>query len=192
MQVSRVLLEILKALAPTATADQAEIIACALISYLLSSAKPRRAADAPGGAEDWIVDVLCTLYADQGRPQDALAWLDDLKARRGKEEWELFWIRLPLMAACGRVDEAVELTRAHPEGTTLYAAEHVATLLANAGRTEDAVLVLERYAPANTSTLAGYLIDLGRIKDALALLQHTNPPPPAVPTTHLWLDEPPF
>ncbi|MEU0280459.1 hypothetical protein [Streptomyces sp. NPDC006195] len=74
----------------------------------------RALADVPGGAEDWIVDVLCTLYADQGRPQDALTWLDDLKARRGKEEWELFWIRLPLMAACGRVDEAVELTRAHP------------------------------------------------------------------------------
>ncbi|MFJ1577944.1 tetratricopeptide repeat protein [Streptomyces sp. NPDC088182] len=122
----------------------------------------RALADVPGGAEDWIVDVLCTLYADQGRPQDALTWLDDLKARRGKEEWELFWIRLPLMAACGRVDEAVELTRAHPEGTTSYAAEHVATLLANAGRTEDAVIVLEQYAPANTSTLAGYLIDLGR------------------------------
>lgn len=152
----------------------------------------RALADAPGGAEDWIVDVLCTLYADHGRPQDALSWLDDLKARRGKEEWELFWIRLPLMAACGRVDEAVELTRAHPEGSTSYAAEHVATLLANAGRTEDAVIVLERYAPANASTLAGCLIDLGRVTDALALLQHTHPPPSAVPTTPLWLDEPPF
>ncbi|MFE5072862.1 tetratricopeptide repeat protein [Streptomyces halstedii] len=152
----------------------------------------RALADAPGGAEDWIVDVLCTLYADHGRPQDALSWLDDLKARRGKEEWELFWIRLPLMAACGRVDEAVELTRAHPEGSTSYAAEHVATLLANAGRTEDAVTVLERYAPANASTLAGCLIDLGRVTDALALLQHTHPPPSAVPTTPLWLDEPPF
>ncbi|MET9805496.1 MULTISPECIES: tetratricopeptide repeat protein [Streptomyces] len=149
-------------------------------------------ADAPGGAEDWIVDALCTLYAEQGRPQDALAWLDDLKTRRGKEEWELFWIRLPLMAACGRVDEAVELTRAHPEGTTSYAAEHVATMLANAGRTEDAVTVLERYAPANSTTLAGYLIDLGRVMDALALLQHTHPPPPAVPPTRQWLDEPPF
>ncbi|MFC9285838.1 hypothetical protein [Streptomyces sp. NPDC057052] len=152
----------------------------------------RALADTPGGAKDWIVDVLCTLYADQGRPQDALAWLDDLKARRGKEEWELFRIRLPLMAACGRVDEAVELTRAHPEGTTSYAAEHVARLLADAGRTEDAVIVLEQHAPAHAGTLAGCLLDLGRIKDALALLQHTDPPPPAVPATHLRLDEPPF
>ncbi|MFC5886590.1 hypothetical protein RMN57_05935 [Kitasatospora sp. CM 4170] len=152
----------------------------------------RTLADAPGGAEDWIVDVLCTLYADQGRPQDAVAWLDDLKARRGKEEWDLFWIRLPLMAACGWVDEAVELTLAHPEGTTSYAAEHLARLLAGAGRAEDAVTALKQHAPANASTLAGYLIDLGRIDDALALLQHTSPPPPAVPTPHLWLDEPPF
>ncbi|MFI9322626.1 tetratricopeptide repeat protein [Kitasatospora aureofaciens] len=43
----------------------------------------RAKADAPGGAVDWILDRLCTLYADQGRPQDALDYLDGLKARRG-------------------------------------------------------------------------------------------------------------
>ncbi|QEV03522.1 tetratricopeptide repeat protein [Streptomyces viridifaciens] len=151
----------------------------------------RALADAPGGAEDWIVDTLCTLYADQGRPQDALDYLDDLKARRGKEEWELSWIRLPLMAACDRVDEAVEQARAHPDGGTPYAAAHVARMLADAGRTEEAVAVLEQHAPTHRHDLAGYLIDLGRIDDAVALLHQHVPPRPAQ-RTGPWNDKPPF
>ncbi|MFE7532364.1 tetratricopeptide repeat protein [Kitasatospora sp. NPDC057542] len=33
--------------------------------------------------EDWILHTLADLCLDQGRPQDGLAHLDDLKARRG-------------------------------------------------------------------------------------------------------------
>lgn len=151
----------------------------------------RGLADAPGGAEDWIVHMLCTLYTDQGRPQDGLAYLDALKARRGEEEWELFWIRLPLMAACDRVDEAVEQAKAHPEGNTWYAASHVARLLAGAGRLEEAVAALEPHSPANSHDLAGYLIDLGRVEQAVAVLQQHGPKPPA-PTPGPWRDRPPF
>ncbi|MFD0427189.1 tetratricopeptide repeat protein [Streptomyces zhihengii] len=78
----------------------------------------RALADAPGGAEDWILHQLCTLYADQGRPEDGLAYLDARTGHPGEVEWELLWMRLPLMAACGRVDEAYEQVRAHPEGGT--------------------------------------------------------------------------
>ncbi|MFJ9882268.1 tetratricopeptide repeat protein [[Kitasatospora] papulosa] len=151
----------------------------------------RALADAPGGAEDWIVDILCTLYADQGRPQDGLAYLDALKARRGEEEWELFWIRLPLMAACDRVDEAVEQTSYHPEGGTSYAVSHVARLLAGAGRLEEAVAALEPHSSANSHDLAGYLIDLGRVERAVVVLQQHSPKPPP-PSPGPWHDTPPF
>ncbi|MEU6164704.1 tetratricopeptide repeat protein [Streptomyces tanashiensis] len=152
----------------------------------------RAQADAPGGAEDWVVHMLCTLCADQGRPQEGLAYLDALKARRhGEEEWELFWIRLPLMAACGRVDEAVEQAEARPEGDDPYAVSHVARLLAGAGRLEEAVAALEPQSPANSHALAGYLIDLGRVEQAIAVLQQDRPEPPA-PTPGPWHDTPPF
>jgi tetratricopeptide (TPR) repeat protein len=134
----------------------------------------RALADSRSG-DDWILHTLSTLCADQRRPWDGLACLDALAARRGgEEEWDLFWIRLPLMAACGRVDEALEQARAHPEGNTSYAAQHIAELLAGAGRTEEAVSVLELHAPSNSHVLAGYLIDLGRVEDALAALQQST------------------
>ncbi|MGW0876607.1 tetratricopeptide repeat protein [Streptomyces sp. NPDC002740] len=152
----------------------------------------RALADAPGGAEDWFLHVLCTLYTDQGRPEDGLAYLDALKERRGEEEWDLFWIRLPLMAACDRVDEAIERAQAHPEGGTSYAARHIAELLAGAGRTEEAVAVLRPHAPSNSHDLAGYLIDLGRIGEAVAVLHQDKPRPPQPSTTAAWSEEPPF
>ncbi|MGO1051434.1 tetratricopeptide repeat protein [Crossiella sp. CA198] len=132
----------------------------------------RLLADSPGGAEDWIVELLCTQYAGQGRARDGLAYLDILKARHdGEEDWDLFRIRLQLMADRGLLDEAIEQARAHPEGDTPSAAWTISDLLAEAGRTEEAVAVLAAHAPANSEVLAGHLIDLGRIKDAVAVLQ---------------------
>ncbi|MFF8913339.1 tetratricopeptide repeat protein [Streptomyces sp. NPDC015032] len=148
--------------------------------------------DAPGGAEDWIVHVLCTLYTNQGRPEDGLAHLDALATARGGEEtWDLFWIRLPLMAACDRINEALEHAQAHPGGTPWYAAPHIAELLAGAGRTEEAVAVLRPHAPANSHDLAGYLIDLGRIEEAVTVLQQDKPRPPQ-PSTTARSEDPPF
>lgn len=153
----------------------------------------RSAAESLGGAEDWLVDMVCTLYAAQGRAEDGLAHLDALKAGRGEEEWDFFRMRLPLMAACGRIEDALAQARAHPEGGTWYAAWSIAEMLADAGRAEEAVTVLEPHAPANVSVLAGYLIELGRIKEAVAVCQQ-RPSEPA--TEPLWTgdpsDEPPF
>ncbi|MFK0256251.1 hypothetical protein [Streptomyces sp. NPDC090445] len=143
----------------------------------------RTLVDSPGGADDWIVDTACTLYADHGRAQDGLAHLDALKARRdGEEEGDFFRMRLRLMADCGLLDEAVEQARAHPEGDTSYAAWTISDMLAEAGRAEEAVAVLEPHAPAHSSALAGHLIDLGRVKDAVALLQPREPEP----ATPVW------
>ncbi len=152
----------------------------------------RAQADAHPG-DDWILHALSQLCLDQGRAADGLAHLDALDARRGGEvAWELYWMRLPLIAACAGVDEAVERARAHPEGNTWYAAEHIARLLAGVGRVKEAVAVLQRHDRRIGHDLAGYLVDLGRVEEALALVVPTSPPPPLVPTTHLWSDEPPF
>ncbi|SDT83404.1 hypothetical protein SAMN05216371_8229 [Streptomyces sp. TLI_053] len=149
----------------------------------------RELADSPGGAEDWIVGTLCYLYADHGRAHDALAYLDALRARRGGEEgWEFFGTRLALMAGLGLVDEALELARAHPEGSTWYAAWGISEVLAGAGRTEEAVAVLERGAPANGTLLARHFIDLGRVQDAVQVLQR----PPAPAQDPVYGAEPPF
>ncbi|MFJ5219511.1 hypothetical protein ACIP98_33000 [Streptomyces sp. NPDC088354] len=43
------------------------------------------------------------------------------------------------------------------------------------GAPEEAVTVLQQQDRRNSHDLAGYLIDLGRVEDALALLQRRNP-----------------
>ncbi|MGW0433918.1 tetratricopeptide repeat protein [Micromonospora sp. NPDC003197] len=146
----------------------------------------RSLADSPGGAEDWIVDELCTHYADQGRAEDGLAYLDALKVRSGGEDWEFFRMRLPLMVACGLREEAIEQARAHPEGGTWYASSSIAELLAAAGRIEEAVAILEQQKRGVSSVLARHLIDLGRVKAAIALLQQHEPRP----AKQLWTGEP--
>ncbi|MGW1185711.1 tetratricopeptide repeat protein [Streptomyces drozdowiczii] len=152
----------------------------------------RAQADAHPG-DDWLLHSLSQLCIDQGRPADGLAHLEAHTAPFGGEvEWDLFWMRPPLIAACSGVDKAVDQARAHPEGTTWYAAEHIAGLLADAGRTEEAVTLLQQHDRKNSHDLAGYLIDVGRIDEALAVLQHPRPQPPAEATTLLGSEEPPF
>lgn len=152
----------------------------------------RSLADSPGGDQDWIVDMLCTHYANQGRAEDGLAYLDTPKSRRGEEDWTFFRMRLQLMVACGLREEAIELARTHPEGGTWYAAWSIAELLADAGRTEEAVAILEQHESGVSNLLARYLLDLGRVKDAVALLQQRDPGP----AKQLWsgapTDAPPF
>ncbi|MFE7530255.1 hypothetical protein ACFU7Y_31735 [Kitasatospora sp. NPDC057542] len=150
-------------------------------------------ADCLGGAEDWVVDTLCALYAEHGRDQEGLAYLDTLKARLdGEEERDFFRMRPPLPADCGLPDEAIEQARARPEGGTWYAAWSLSDLLAEAGRTEVAVAVLEQHPTSNSSIPAQRLIDLGRIEVAVQVLQNR---PSAEPATDSWVgtcsNEPP-
>ncbi|MFD0567916.1 tetratricopeptide repeat protein [Kitasatospora saccharophila] len=146
-------------------------------------------------AEDWILHTLTDLCLKAGRPAEGLAHLDILATRRGGQEpWDLYWFRLSLLAARDGVDTAVQQARTHPEADTPYAAADIARLLADSGRTEEAVAALEQHTVPrwHTTKLAGYLIDLGRTTEALALLQRTTAPPPPTPTADLWADMPPF
>ncbi|MFJ4932076.1 tetratricopeptide repeat protein [Streptomyces sp. NPDC088736] len=148
-------------------------------------------ADARKG-DDWILHTLSDLCLAQGRPETGLAHLDAIAAARGGEEdWELYLIRLPLIAARDGVDEALAQARSHAEGDSWYAASDIAELLAGARRTEEAVAVLRRHPRASRRDLAGYLIDLGRIEEAVAVL-HQATPRPLNPPIPAGSDDPPF
>ncbi|MFI5534170.1 hypothetical protein ACIA8O_37100 [Kitasatospora sp. NPDC051853] len=142
--------------------------------------------------EDWLLHALADLCLDQGRPQEGLVHLDALKDRRGGEEqWDLFRIRLPLIAATAGTDAALEQARAHPEGHTPYAAEAIARTLYDAGHTEEALTVLDPANPEDHPGMAAYLIHLGRIEDAVTLLQQDNGRPFSQWGGN-WCSEPPF
>ncbi|MFJ8162146.1 tetratricopeptide repeat protein [Streptomyces sp. NPDC096136] len=142
-------------------------------------------------SDDCTLDLLCRLFAAGGRAEEGLAHLDALKARRGKEEWELFRLRGPLLAACGRLDEAVRQAGAHPEGRSPYAVEELARLLADHGRREEAVALLDTDRVQHGRTLGPLLVDLGRIEEAITLLRTPLPQVPP-PSPAVYSDYPPF
>ncbi|WP_395292893.1 tetratricopeptide repeat protein [Kitasatospora hibisci] len=151
----------------------------------------RAQADAHPG-DDWTLHTLAGLCLDQGRPEHGLAHLDELKdARGGEEEWDLFWIRLPLIVASSGPDAALQQASAHPEGDSAYAAEHIAQVLHNAGRTEEAIGLLDRHLPAHRADMASYFISLYMIDHAVELLQQHDPRPTAQ-WSGTWSSEPPF
>ncbi|MEV4941502.1 tetratricopeptide repeat protein [Streptomyces zaomyceticus] len=142
--------------------------------------------------DDRILHALSDLCLDQGRPHDGLVHLDAFATvHGGEEDWESYRLRLRLIAARDGVDEAIARARSHPEGRTSYAAQYVAELLTGAGRIEEAVVVLEQHAPANSHDLAACLIDLGRVEDALAVLERHTPRQAGQPDGR-WRDESPF
>ncbi|MCF3128876.1 tetratricopeptide repeat protein [Streptomyces olivochromogenes] len=140
-----------------------------------------------GGHEDWVVDALCTLFVDQGRAEDGLAYLDDRKLQFASEEAEFFRLRTKLLVACGRREQAIEEARARPESKSWYEAQNLAKLLSDAGRPEGAVALLDPTIPANRTALGTHLMRAGRIKEGVALFH--QPPRPARPFR--WTSEDP-
>ncbi|MFD8593197.1 hypothetical protein ACFV1B_27210 [Streptomyces sp. NPDC059637] len=68
----------------------------------------------------------------------------------------------------------------------------ISDLLAEAGRTEEAVTVLRSHASACRGLPAGHLIDLGRVEDAVTLLQQRGSQPAVPVRTGAFPAEPPF
>ncbi|MFF4320357.1 hypothetical protein [Streptomyces sp. NPDC001568] len=145
---------------------------------------------ARGGHEDWVLDALCALYVARGRAEEGLARFAGIVDPPGCEEWDLLRMRAALLAACGRVDQAVAELRAHPEGGSTYAAEVVAGLLAGAGRPEEAVAALDPGAPDLRKPLAELLMGLGRVGEAVAVLRQPLPTAQHAPTA--YSDAPPW
>ncbi|MFJ3876412.1 tetratricopeptide repeat protein [Streptomyces sp. NPDC090077] len=141
--------------------------------------------------DDCTLDLLCGMFAAEGRAEEGLAHLDALKSRNGEEDWELFRLRGPLLAACGRIDEALEEARSHPEGASWYAVEERARLLADSGRLEEAVALLRTDPARHCRALAPLLVELGRVPEAVALLRTPLPEVPA-PAPWGYSDCPPF
>ncbi|WP_433203908.1 tetratricopeptide repeat protein [Dactylosporangium sp. CS-047395] len=144
------------------------------------------------GHDDCLTQWLCTEFAEQGRAADGLTFLDELKADRGEEGWEFFGMRLPLLAELDRHEEAIELARAHPEGDTWYGVLTLAGLLAGAGRTEEAVELLTHDEHTHTYDLSTYLLDLGRVTDAITVMQRDEPSPWGPPQPSDAADGPPL
>ncbi|MFJ3836931.1 hypothetical protein ACIPY6_15630 [Streptomyces sp. NPDC090054] len=145
---------------------------------------------ARGGHSDCVLDALCALYVARGRAEEGLARFAGIVAPPDCEEWDLLRMRAALLAARGRVEQAVAELRAHPEGGSTYAAEVVAGLLAGAGRPEEAVAVLDPGSPDLRKPLAELLMGLGRVGEAVAVLRQPLPAARHAPT--VYSDAPPW
>ncbi|MFD7403635.1 tetratricopeptide repeat protein [Streptomyces sp. NPDC059866] len=142
----------------------------------------------PGtGADDWIVRELWTLMADHGRADEAVAVLDEIIAGSGDEE-ELLLQRIWLLDHCGRTEQAIAELRALHEAGADYLAHHLAHLLTDAGRLDEALTLLRPHT-RHPHSAAELMIRQGRVKEAVTLLEQYVPAPLA---DDPWSTEPPF
>ncbi len=134
----------------------------------------------PDGEQDWLLHTWAELMAAAGRVEEALAVLDDLAEGPFGMTWELFEQRLDLLAAVGRIEQAVAELREHPHSGEWYAAWRLSELLAADGRDEEALEVLESNPghAMSTDLRARLLISRGRAAEAVAMLRRPRFPPP--------------
>lgn len=119
---------------------------------------------------EWILELLCEVLTSQGRPQDALAAIDDFAAHHGGMWPELRLLRSRVLVTCGHIEEAITELRADPDSGAGCVTTQLADLLAAAGRPEEAIAVLRsgrRADPWSTVQAAMLLIQGGHVAEAL-------------------------
>ncbi|RKS05049.1 tetratricopeptide repeat protein [Nocardiopsis sp. Huas11] len=122
-----------------------------------------------------VIEELGTLLNDQGRPEEALAVVDDLVRRDGGMSEELFEQRVMLLCHAGRVGQALAETRARAEAGEPDAPDtawYLASALERAGRYAEAIGVIREAGDAwwDKSVTARLLLLQGRVREAVDLL----------------------
>jgi predicted Zn-dependent protease len=133
----------------------------------------RPVAKTMGGDPEWIIRMLCTLLVGQGRADEALAIIDDVAAHYGDMWFELHVERNMVLVGCGRIEQAIAELRHRPDSDTWYVASHMADLLVDAGRLEEAISVLKSSdrTVMSTTNLAKLLIRQGCVSEAIELFR---------------------
>ncbi|MFF2083227.1 hypothetical protein ACFVVM_05605 [Nocardia sp. NPDC058176] len=113
-----------------------------------------------------------TLLLDLGRPDEALALIDDCAVIAGGMTWELLVERAGLLDCCGHTAQAIAELRVRPEVGEPEGAAYLSDLLVSVGRLDEAIAVVEPGFRLGNSidVMARLMIRQGRVAEGAQLL----------------------
>lgn len=125
--------------------------------------------------------LLCAALADRGQYDQALALIDDAAERNAAMTFGLLKLRTTVLAARGDLGLALAELSVHPQAASVAGALHIAELLADAGRRQEALAVLDPHSTDATAALerAKLLVLLGRPEEAVEVALKRTPKRPA-------------
>jgi tetratricopeptide (TPR) repeat protein len=128
-----------------------------------------------GAAHGCTRCALWTILIEDGRPEDALGYLDELEREFGSDE--LFDDRIWLLRECGRSEEALARARADPEAETDHMLKLAANILNELGRSDEAITLLRPHATSHFvgDVLAEMLLRRGEVDEAMAVVHGREP-----------------
>ncbi|MFI5930823.1 hypothetical protein [Actinoplanes sp. NPDC051494] len=135
------------------------------------------------GARAHLAGLLGELLVDRGRPDEAIAVVDEL----GDPGWQVCLTRARLLIRCGRADEAVAHLTAHPAAAQPWESAPVAEILTLAGRPDEALAALRR--GDDSDLLVAMLIERGLLGEAVSIMDDRSRRP-ADPVPDPWGDLP--
>ena len=120
---------------------------------------------------------------EHGRAEETFGAIEELADPAGGMSWELFCRRVEMLAATGRIEQAIDELRARPEAATWPALDMLAGLLADVGQLDDAIAVLEPIVREGHSVpdMAILMIRRGQAQEAIELLRR-----PLKPVSDPW------
>lgn len=174
----------LATLAPFATVDHNNQLAYAKL--LLRADRMPEAAELLLALDDGFVPgaglrQLCATLTERGQHDQALALIDDAAERNAGLTFGLLKLRTTVLAARGDLDLALAELAANPQAASVAGALHIAELLADAGRHEEALAMLAPHSTDATAALerAKLLVALGRADEAVEVALKRTPKRPA-------------